>query len=148
MIEYEEPFTVRVKGKVEAVPCWRALRTLSRVGETRRRHDATPLVGRDHERQALIDAFERAYGNHSVQALTLVGVPGIGKSRLVRELFHHVDQRPELIRWREGRSPPYGDRGTFWALGEIVKAEANLLESHERKPERTMRESRRGVISE
>ena len=64
-------------------------------------------------------------------ALTLVGVPGIGKSRLVRELFHDLDRRPEMIRWREGRSPPYGDGGTFWALGEIVKAEAGMLDSHE-----------------
>ena len=45
-IEYGEPLTARVKGKAEPVECWPALRTLSRVGETRRRQDATPLVGR------------------------------------------------------------------------------------------------------
>jgi hypothetical protein len=101
------------------------------VGETRRRHDATPLVGRQLERQILIEAFEHARRERSVQALTLVGVPGIGKSRLVRELFHDLDRRPELIRWREGRSPPYGPGGTFWALGEIVKAEAGMPESQE-----------------
>ena len=69
--------------------------------------------------------------NCSPQSLTLVGVPGIGKSRLVRELFHDLDRRPDLIRWREGRSPPYGSGVGFWALGEIVKAEAGMLESHE-----------------
>jgi class 3 adenylate cyclase/tetratricopeptide (TPR) repeat protein len=131
VIEYDEPLTVRVKGKSAPVPCWPALRALSRVGETRRRRDATRLVGRQGELRALIDAFERASRERSVQAVTLVGVPGIGKSRLVRELFRHIDQQPELIRWREGRSPPYGDRGSFWALGEIVKAEAGLLDSHD-----------------
>jgi class 3 adenylate cyclase/tetratricopeptide (TPR) repeat protein len=133
VIEYDEGFTVRVKGKAERVPCWPALRARSRIGETRRRQDATPLIGRQRERQTLIDAFERVRRERSVQALTLVGVPGIGKSRLVRELFRYIDQRPELIRWREGRSPPYGDSGSFWALGEIVKAEAGLLDSHESK---------------
>jgi class 3 adenylate cyclase/tetratricopeptide (TPR) repeat protein len=131
VVEYEESLTVRVKGKSAPVPCWPAVRALSRVGETRRRRDNTPLIGRERERRALIDAFERACVERSVQAVTLVGVPGVGKSRLVRELFRHIDQQPELIRWREGRSPPYGDRGSFRALGEIVKAEAGVLESHE-----------------
>jgi class 3 adenylate cyclase len=149
VIEYAEPFTVRVKGKIDPVPCWQALRALSRVGETRRRRDATPLIGRERERQALIDAFEEAYDARSVRALMLVGVPGIGKSRLVRELFRHLDQQPELIRWREGRSPPYGDRGTFWALGEIVKAEAGLLESHDAEDASSMlAKAVAGVVSD
>ena len=131
VIEYGSSFTVRVKGKSVPVPCWPAVTALSRVGETRRRHDDTRLVGRERERQALIDAFERACRERSVHALTLVGVPGVGKSRLVRELFRHIDQQPELIRWREGRSPPYGDRGSFWALSEIVKAEAGIVDSLE-----------------
>ena len=131
VIDYAEAAPVEAKGKAEPVPCWEALRARSRVGESRRRQDATRLVGRQDERQRLIDAFERAQGNRSVSMVTLVGVPGIGKSRLVRELFHHIDRRPELVRWREGRSPPYGHGVTFWALGEIVKAEAGMLDSQE-----------------
>ena len=133
VIEYDESFTAKAKGKTEPVRCWPALRARSRVGETRRRQDATPFIGRRQERRALIEAFEHVLRERSVQALTLVGVPGIGKSRLLRELFRHLDQQPELVNWREGRSPPYGDSGSFWALGEIVKAEAGLLDSHESK---------------
>ena len=33
------------------------------------------------------------------------------------------------MRWRQGRSLPYGDGIAFWALGEIVKAECGILES-------------------
>ncbi len=33
------------------------------------------------------------------------------------------------MRWRQGRSPPYGDGVSFWALGEMIKAEAGILES-------------------
>jgi class 3 adenylate cyclase/tetratricopeptide (TPR) repeat protein len=131
VIDYEPLPPVHAKGKSTPVPCWRARRARSRVGETRQRQDAAPLIDRLHEREALLDAFERAHRDRSPQSLTLVGVPGIGKSRLVRELFHDLDRRPELIRWREGRSPPYGSDVTFWALGEIVRAEVGMLESHE-----------------
>ena len=47
----------------------------------------------------------------------LVGVPGIGKSRLVWELFEAVEADPDFIIWRQGRSLPYGDGVTYWALG-------------------------------
>ena len=53
----------------------------------------------------------------------------MGKSRLVAELLAYVDAKPELTRWRQGRCLPYGEGITFWALGEIVKAEAGILES-------------------
>ena len=62
--------------------------------------------------------------------MTLVGVPGIGKSRLVAELFAARRRRRRLIIWwRQGRSLPYGEGVSFWALGEIVKAQAGILES-------------------
>ena len=61
--------------------------------------------------------------------MTLAGVPGIGKSRLVAELFRTVDEDVAFVRWRQGRSLPYGEGVTFWALAEIVKAEAGILES-------------------
>jgi tetratricopeptide (TPR) repeat protein len=61
--------------------------------------------------------------------VTLVGVPGIGKSRLVYELMQTVEADEELIVWRQGRSLPYGEGVAFWALGEMVKAQAGILES-------------------
>ena len=49
---------------------------------------------------------------------------------MVTELFSHIDnERQELITWRQGRCLPYGDGIAFWALGEIVKAHAGILES-------------------
>src|SRR5262249_27758810 len=64
------------------------------------------------------------------QLVTLVGVPGIGKSRLIYELSRIVHSDPsELIYWRQGRSLPYGDGVTYWALSEMVKAQAGILET-------------------
>ena len=65
----------------------------------------------------------------SRSSLTLVGVPGIGKSRLVYELFLAIELVPELIFWRQGRSLPYGEGVTYWALSEMVKAHAGILET-------------------
>src|SRR5918993_770546 len=64
-----------------------------------------------------------------VRLVTVVGEPGVGKSRFVTELAASIDDRPELVAWRQGRCLPYGDGITFWALGEIVKAQAGILES-------------------
>src|SRR5207302_6551033 len=61
--------------------------------------------------------------------VTISGEPGVGKSRLVWEFHRFVDDRPELVAWRQGRCLPYGDGITFWALGEIVKVHAGILES-------------------
>ena len=65
----------------------------------------------------------------SPQLVTLVGVPGIGKSRLLYELSQIVDAEPDLISWRQGRSLPYGEGVSFWALAEMVKAQAGILET-------------------
>src|SRR5207344_3406870 len=92
-------------------------------------HEArSELVGRERELGVVKDAFERARHERTPQLLTLVGVPGIGKSRLVYELQRIVDADPELITWRQGRCLAYGDGITLWALGEIVKAQAGVLE--------------------
>src|SRR5439155_1563646 len=60
---------------------------------------------------------------------TLVGVPGIGKSRLVYELMKDIRGSPGLVTWRQGRSLPYGEGVSFWALGEMLKAQAGVLEA-------------------
>ncbi len=56
-------------------------------------------------------------------------MPGIGKSRLVWELQRAVGDVSGLVTWRRGRCLPYGDGVTYWALGEMVKQQASILES-------------------
>ena len=59
----------------------------------------------------------------------MVGEPGVGKSRLIREFRRVIDDRPDLVWWRQGRCLPYGEGVTFWAIGEVVKAHAGILDS-------------------
>jgi class 3 adenylate cyclase len=128
-IDYRDAPPVEAKGKSEPVKVWEAVSARSRFGSDVEEKLRTPLVGRERERDLLADALTRARTEQSAQLVTLVGVPGIGKSRLVAELFQITDADEEIISWRQGRSLPYGERVSFWALGEIVKAHAGILES-------------------
>ena len=128
VIEYRDHDAVDAKGKAEPVPVWEAVQARARVG-VELYAPKTPLVGRARERDLLLGAFERARGESSTQLFTIVGVPGIGKSRLVAELFGELEREAEITHWRQGRSLPYGEGSTFWALAEMVKAEAGILES-------------------
>jgi class 3 adenylate cyclase/tetratricopeptide (TPR) repeat protein len=128
VIRYADAAPVAAKGKAEPVPVWEALETRSRFGVDVVQTGA-PLVGRERELDLLTGALARARQEREPQLVTLVGVPGIGKSRLVYELSRTVHDDPELIVWRQGRSLPYGEGVTYWALGEMVKAEAGILET-------------------
>jgi class 3 adenylate cyclase/tetratricopeptide (TPR) repeat protein len=129
-IAYREAEAVHARGRSEPTRVWEALNPISRIGTDPRREGGAPLVGRSRELDQLRDTLARALDEPSVQLVTLVGVPGMGKSRLVRELLASVEADVELlVRWRQGRSLPYGEGVTFWALGEIVKAEAGILET-------------------
>jgi class 3 adenylate cyclase/tetratricopeptide (TPR) repeat protein len=128
-IEYGEAAGVEAKGKSDAVPAWMALRARSRFGIDVRQVGRSPLVGREREADVLVDALARVKDDRSSQLVTLVGEPGIGKSRLVWELFQRVDAEPDLVTWRQGRSLPYGEGVAFWALAEMVKAECGILET-------------------
>jgi hypothetical protein len=127
-IAYREAEPVEAKGKAERIAVWEAVQARARVG-TEIVSTGTPLVGRIRELDQLIDALARARQEHSTQLVTIVGVPGIGKSRLVHELMQVVEADPEIVFWRHGRSLPYGEGVTFWALAEMVKAQAGILET-------------------
>src|SRR6476619_1868293 len=123
-IVYREAEPVQAKGKAQPVPVWEAVEPRARLGIDRGATTGAALVGRDDELDLLVDALRRSRRDASTQLVTLVGVPGIGKSRLVSELGRVVDEDDELITWRQGRCLPYGDGVSYWALGEIVKAHA------------------------
>ena len=129
VFEWEQLESVAVKGKAQPLRLWRPLRPQARFGSDVTRSLTTPLVGRELEKTLLVGTFERAAQQTSCQLVTVVGEPGVGKSRLCAELLAHVDSKPGLTRWRQGRCLPYGDGISFWALGEIVKAECGILES-------------------
>ncbi|TME49020.1 MAG: zinc-ribbon domain-containing protein [Chloroflexi bacterium] len=129
VIDYRAVEPVEAKGKADPVGAWEAIEARSRVGDLLKT-DRAPLIGRAKELGLVTDLLDRVRRERTSQLVTIAGVPGIGKSRLVAEFFGLVDQDPtEIVRWRQGRTPPYGDGVTFWALAEMVKAEAGILGS-------------------
>jgi class 3 adenylate cyclase/tetratricopeptide (TPR) repeat protein len=146
MIDYGELEPIEAKGKSEPVPVWEALQARARDGVDVAQRTAADLIGRREELDVLVGALARVRRERSPQLVTLVGVPGIGKSRLVFELFRTLERGDEPTYWRQGRALPYGEGVTYWPLAEIAKAHAGILETDsasaaEAKLERAVREA-------
>ena len=124
-----EPLTL--KGKAEPVPAWRLLSVVPDAPALERRLDA-PLVGRQAELERLHAEFARAVEERTCRVLTVLGEPGVGKSRLVAELLASVGDDALGL---EGRCLPYGRGITFWPLVEIVRRLAAGREPEAALPE-------------
>ena len=129
VFDYAQLEAISAKGKSSPVPIWQALKPRARFGSDVIRSMSTPLVGRHLDLALLRGTFEKVVSERSSHLVTVVGEPGVGKSRLVAELFAHADGFPDVVRWRQGRCLPYGESITFWPLGEIVKAHAGIFET-------------------
>jgi class 3 adenylate cyclase len=128
-IDYSEVPAVEAKGKDAPIPVWEVVQARARFGVDLTPEARTPLVGRRGEVEQLVGALERARRQRSTELVTVAGVPGIGKSRLVGELFQSIERGEELTYWRQGRCLPYGQGVSYWALAEMVKAQAAILET-------------------
>ena len=142
-IDYRESEPILAKGKQEPVPAWEVTEARSSYGVDVAQEQRALLVGRERELEVLVNALDRVRAERSLQLVTLVGVPGIGKSRLVYELSQVIENEAELTNWRQGRSLPYGEGVSFWALSEMVKAQAGILETD--APEETATKLARSV---
>jgi class 3 adenylate cyclase len=128
-IAYEEAGEQLLRGKQAPVRAWRALRVVAkRGGEGRAEGLEAPFVGRDDELRLLRDFFHATSRERRARLISITGQGGIGKSRLAWEFQKYLDGVLELVYWHQGRSPAYGEGITFWALGEMVRRRAGLVE--------------------
>jgi DNA-binding SARP family transcriptional activator len=127
IVGYREAEMVAAQTKDAPIRAWEAIATSSVLGKDAVQSRETPLVGREQELALLISTARRVRIDRKAQLVTLIGVPGIGKSRLASELFTALAADTGL-RWRQGRCLPYGDGVGYWAIGEIVKSHAQILE--------------------
>ena len=129
-IAFEPAGEQTLKGKAAPVPAWRALRVVAERGG-RNRSDSleAPFVGRDEEFRLLKDLFHATTRERRARLVSVVGPAGIGKSRLAWEFLKYLDGLVETVWFHDGRSPAYGEGISFWALGEMVRRRAELLET-------------------
>jgi DNA-binding SARP family transcriptional activator/class 3 adenylate cyclase len=136
-ISYGPASLLALAGRAKPLSVWSALEPRNRTGMDTLAAGPVPLIGRDRELGLLLEAFRAAKAERRPRLVTLLGPPGIGKSRLVAELGRALDADSDLVSWRQGRSSPWdegrsspdGGGVTYWALAEIVKAEAGILET-------------------
>ena len=119
-----------LKGKTAPVPAWRALRVVAQVGGRNRAETLeAPFVGRDDELRLLKELFHATAREKRARLVSVIGPAGIGKTRLAWEFLKYLDGLVETVWFHEGRNPAYGDGISFWALGEMIRRRAGLLET-------------------
>ncbi len=131
-IAYEDFGMHEVKGRDQPVHAWTALRVVAGAGGARRSVGLeAPLVGRDRELEAVIDAAERSAHERRAIHLSVIGDAGSGKSRLVWEYFKYLDGIEEGRYWHQGRCLSYGEGVAYWALAEMVRGRARIAEEED-----------------
>jgi class 3 adenylate cyclase/tetratricopeptide (TPR) repeat protein len=131
-IAYEDAGSHQVKGREAPVHAWTALRVVAGAGGVRRSVGLeAPLVGRDRELRTIIESFEATEREGRARTVTVVGDAGSGKSRLLWEFFKYIDGIERVTLWHQGRCLSYGDGVAYWALAEMVRVRAGIVEEED-----------------
>ncbi|HEU0236424.1 MAG TPA: adenylate/guanylate cyclase domain-containing protein [Candidatus Limnocylindrales bacterium] len=128
-ITFEPAGDAVLKGKAAPVPAFRALRVVAKSrGVGRSDSIEPPFVGRDVEFRLVRSAYHSVARERRARLVSITGEAGMGKSRLAWEFSKYTDGLAEKMWWHEGRSPSYGEGISFWALSEMIRKRAGLLE--------------------
>jgi class 3 adenylate cyclase/tetratricopeptide (TPR) repeat protein len=131
-IVFEDVGSRELKGKTEPVPLWRAVRVIGGIsGANRSTGLEAPFVGRDRELRVIKELFHASAGESKAHLVSVMAVAGTGKSRLSWEFFKYIDGLAGNVRWHRGRCLPYGEGVTYWALAEMVRTRASIVEGEE-----------------
>jgi class 3 adenylate cyclase len=126
-IRYRELDPVSAKGKSGPVGAWQALGATSPAGE--RVLSQIPLVGRRRELELLEDLWERATKERRPHLVTILGTPGVGKTRLAHEFLRRVEAGGGTA--VRGRCLPYREHSAYFAFAGQVKDLAGIYETDE-----------------
>jgi class 3 adenylate cyclase/tetratricopeptide (TPR) repeat protein len=124
-IRYERVGTVEAKGKAEPVEAWLAVEPLPAQADRPLAESA--LVGRSHELELMRSVWTTCLSELRPHLMTVVGPPGIGKSRLCNELSAVVASEGGRI--LRGRCLPYEEQAGYQAFSSLVQGATGILES-------------------
>ncbi|HEU5264920.1 MAG TPA: adenylate/guanylate cyclase domain-containing protein, partial [Gaiellaceae bacterium] len=131
-IVFEDAGTHALKGKAEPIQLWQAVRVTGlRGGAARSTGLEPPFVGRDRELRLVKELYHASAEDQHSNLVSVVGIGGIGKSRLAWEFEKYIDGLAGEVWWHSGRCLAYGDGVAFWALAEMVRGRAGIVEDEE-----------------
>jgi class 3 adenylate cyclase/tetratricopeptide (TPR) repeat protein len=122
LFDFREAEPLQAKGKSEPVAVWEVIG--ARDGAAARPVVDIPLVGREVELEELLSFCDAVLQERYVGIATILGSPGIGKTRLLLELVRRLEDRCD-VHW--GRCLSYGEGITYWPVEEIIKDAAGIL---------------------
>jgi predicted ATPase/class 3 adenylate cyclase len=121
-----------LKGKAEPVRLHQALRIVAGVGGALKSEGLeAPFVGRDRELRLVKDLFHASAQEQRAHLVSVTGIAGIGKSRLAWEFYKYMDGLSDQFSWHRGRCLSYGEGVAYWALAEMVRSRAGILDAEE-----------------
>ena len=129
VIDFEAAGDQLLKGKASAVAAWRAIGVAQHPGTESRSGHPGPFVGRDAELRALLELLAAVGQEHRMRVVSVIGIAGIGKSRLAWELEQRAGDTAARSRWQVGRAPAYGEGTAFAPLADMVRRSAGIAES-------------------
>jgi predicted ATPase/class 3 adenylate cyclase len=133
-VAYEDAGSHGLKGKAEPVPLFQALRVVAgRGGLLKSERLEPPFVGRDRELRLVKEVFHTGTESRRAHLVQVTGIAGIGKSRLAWEFFKYMDGLKSGYFWHRGRCLAYGQGVTYFALAEMVRGRAGILEAEDRE---------------
>src|SRR5437016_485378 len=128
-IAYEPAGEHELKGKAEPISLFRALRVTSIRGGARSSSELEPpFVGRARELRLVKEHFHGSAEERKAHLVSVVGIAGIGKSRLAWEFEKYLDGPVDEALWHRGRCLAYGDGVAYWALAEMVRMRSLIAE--------------------
>ena len=131
-VAYEAAGSFELKGKTQPVPLARALRvTAGRGGALKSQGLEPPFVGFDRELRLVKELFHASAEERKAHLVSVVGIAGTGKSRLGWEFFKYLDGVSDEVWWHRGRCLAYGEGVAYWALAEMVRGRAGIVEGEE-----------------
>jgi class 3 adenylate cyclase len=131
-IAYADAGLHELKGKSEPVPLFRALRvTAGRAGALKAEGLEAPFVGRERELRLVKELFHASAEERKANLVSVVGIAGIGKSRLSWEFEKFIDGLAGDIWWHRGRCLSYGEGVAYWALAEMVRMRCEIVDEED-----------------
>lgn len=121
-VTVEEVEPVLAKGKAEPVRAYRLIAVDDHAAGRARRLDAV-LIGRAQEARTLDDLLARTLTTGRGHLVSVLGAPGIGKTRLVSDFLDRVGEQARVLR---GRCVSYGQGITYWPFVQVLRDAAAL----------------------